>query len=134
MLDIISYLGFGQMWRNCIPSLWGIASSTVLLNDEPGKRIFYCKGVKQDDHLSPMLFLLAMQPLHMLFKKTQDLILRSKFSSTCDTFRVSMYSDNAAVLITPTEKDSSVTEAILQTFADATRLITNMSKTQYFPI
>jgi hypothetical protein len=46
----------------------------------------------------------------------------------------SVYSDDAAVLITPTEKDMSVTKASIQTFADATGLITNMSKTQYFLI
>jgi hypothetical protein len=40
-----------------------------LLNGEPGKRIFHCRGVRQEDPLSPMLFLLAIEPLHRLFKK-----------------------------------------------------------------
>jgi hypothetical protein len=37
---------------------------------EPGQKILHCEGgVMQGDLLSPMLFLLVMEPLHLLFKK-----------------------------------------------------------------
>jgi hypothetical protein len=62
----------GQRWRNWISALWCTASSSFLLNGEPGKRILHCRGVRQGDPLSPMPFLLAMEPLHIIFKKAQD--------------------------------------------------------------
>jgi hypothetical protein len=39
LLDIMSYLGFGQKWRNWMSSLWCTVSSSVLLNEEPSSRV-----------------------------------------------------------------------------------------------
>jgi hypothetical protein len=52
-----------------------------------------------------MLFLLAMEPLHMLFKKAQDVGLLQKLSPLCDTFRVSLYADDAALFLNPDKKE-----------------------------
>jgi hypothetical protein len=46
-----------------------------------------------------MLFLLAMEPLHRLFKKAQDLGLLEKVTSACDNFRMALYADAAAIFI-----------------------------------
>jgi hypothetical protein len=67
-----------------------------LLNGEEGKKIIHCRGVRQGDPLSPMLFLLVMEPLHRLFKKAQDLGLLDNLSSSCVTFRMSLYADDVA--------------------------------------
>jgi hypothetical protein len=69
LLDIMSFLGFGQKWRNWMSSLWCTTYSSVLLNGEPSSRILHCRGMRQGDPLSLMLFLVAMEPLQLLFKK-----------------------------------------------------------------
>jgi hypothetical protein len=51
-------------------------------------------GVRQGDPLFPMLFLLAMEPLHRLFQKAQQLGLLENLNKACDTFRVSLYADD----------------------------------------
>jgi hypothetical protein len=99
----MEYIGMGQRWRNWISALWCTASSSFLLNGEPGKRILHCRGVRQGDPLSPMPFLLAMEPLHIIFKKAQDWGLLKELSPCCDTFRVSLYADDVVVFIRPTE-------------------------------
>jgi hypothetical protein len=38
--------------------------SSFLLNGDLGKRILHCRGVKGGGALSPMLFLVAKEPLH----------------------------------------------------------------------
>jgi hypothetical protein len=101
LLDIMSHLSFGIKWRNLISSLWCTASSSFLLNGHPGKRILHCKGVRQGDPLSPMLFLLAMEPLSRLFKKAQRMGLLSSLAKSCDSFRVSLYVDATALFIKP---------------------------------
>jgi hypothetical protein len=134
LLHIIEHLGFGQRWRNCISALWNTASSSFLFNGEPGRRILHCKRVRQGDPLSPMLFLLAIEPLHKLFRKAQKLNLLGKLSKESECFRISLYADDAAVFIKPIEQDLHTTLSILNIFADASGLVTNMGKTKVYPI
>jgi hypothetical protein len=44
LLHIMSHLGFGQRWHNWVSSLWLTASSSYLLNGEPGKNIMHYRG------------------------------------------------------------------------------------------
>jgi hypothetical protein len=134
LLHIMEYLDFGQRWRNWIASLWCTASSSFLLNGEPGKRILHCRGVRQGNPLSPMLFLLAMEPLHRLFKKAQDMGLLASLSRGCDAFRMSLYVNDVAAFVNPTEQDMRTTIEILNIFSNASGLCANMSKTECYPI
>jgi hypothetical protein len=134
ILDVMTYLGFGIRWRSWITALWATSSSTFLLNDEPGARIKHRRGVRQGDPLSPMLFLLAIEPLHLLFCKAQSLGTIGFLHQNCTSFRMSLYIDDAAVFINPTLQDLQATSYIIQLFAHASGLSTNMEKTEYFPI
>jgi hypothetical protein len=81
-----------------------------------------------------MLFLLAMEPLHLLCKKAQELNLLRKLSPACKTFRISLYVDDVALFLNPSEHELKVLDEILQLFAAASGLVTNMEKTQFYPI
>jgi hypothetical protein len=91
-------------------------------------------GKARRSPLSPMLFLLAMEPLHILFRNTQEWGLLGKLSSSCDIFRVSLYADDAAILIRPSGQGWKVTNCILRLFAEASGFTTNLAKTEFFPI
>jgi hypothetical protein len=125
----MSHLEFGQRWRNCVSSLWSTASSLILVNGEPGNRVLHYRGVRQGHPLSPMLFLLAMEPLHLLFRKAQEAHLISSLSPHCDTLRVALYADDAALFRKPCAIEMQVLHCILQLFADASGLRTNLAKT-----
>jgi hypothetical protein len=75
-----------------------------------------------------------MEPLHLLFKKAHQQGLLQSLSSDCDTFRVSLYVDDAAMFINSSQQELQVTNHILQIFADASGLKTNLAKTQCYPI
>jgi hypothetical protein len=134
LLEILTHLGFGQRWRNWMAALWSTSSSSFLLNGIPGKRILHARGVRQGDPLSPMLFLLAMEPLHRLFQEAQSVGALQQFHKHSSRFRVSLYADDAAVFIKPTSQDFETTKFILEIFGQASGLITNMEKTEIFPI
>jgi hypothetical protein len=133
LLNIMGYLGFGMRWRNWIASLWDTASSSFLLNGEPGRRILHCRGVRQGDPLSPVLCLLAIEPLHKLISKAQEMNLLNRLSRGCDSFRMSLYANDDALFISTTERDFRVATAILEIFA-ASGLNTNFAKTEIYSI
>jgi hypothetical protein len=97
------------------------------------KKMFHCRGVRQGDPLSPLLFILAMEPFHRMFQKALQLGLLSKLSKSCDMFKMSLYADDAAVFIKPAEQDLHVTLEIMNIFAQASGLLTyqKMSATQF---
>lgn len=134
LLEIMTYLGFGQRWRNWISALWGTTSSCLLLNGEPGPRIHHMRGVRQGDPLLPMLFLLAMEPLHKMFKVAQHQGLITFLNKNSEHFRFSLYADDAAVFIAPKAQDWSTLKMILDIFGQASGLHTNMNKTEIYPI
>jgi hypothetical protein len=72
-----------------------------------------------------MLFLLAMEPLHRLVAKAQQIGLLHSLSKICDTFRMSLYVDDVAVFIKP---NLSELKAIMSIFAEASGLHTNLAK------
>jgi hypothetical protein len=110
------------------------ASSSYLLNGDPGKRVLHCRGMRQGDPLSPMLFLLAMAPLSRLFIKAQEVGLLQRISSGCDNFRMALYADDATLFIKPTKKEFEVTKSILQIFEDTSGLASNMAKIEFYLI
>jgi hypothetical protein len=94
----------------------------------------HCRGVRQGDPLSHLLFILAMEPLHRLIKKAQDMGLLPMLSKGCQEYRVSMYADDAAIFIRPTEQDLNTIKCALKIFEEASGLTINMAKTEVYPI
>jgi hypothetical protein len=53
LLEILSHLGFGGVWRNLIANLLHSASTQVILNGDPGEFISQLHGLHQGDPLPP---------------------------------------------------------------------------------
>jgi hypothetical protein len=76
LLEVLEALGFGPRWREWVSILFCTATSSVLLKGHRGPNFNHGKGVRQGDPLSPMLFILAMDPLQRLLElATQQGIL-----------------------------------------------------------
>jgi hypothetical protein len=81
-----------------------------------------------------MLFLLAMELLYLLFQYVQSMGALSFLHGSCARFRVSLYAGGATVFINPSSQDLYTTMLILRIFGQASGLVTNMEKTELYPI
>ncbi|GJT36740.1 putative RNA-directed DNA polymerase, eukaryota, reverse transcriptase zinc-binding domain protein [Tanacetum coccineum] len=68
---IMGKLGIGHKWRFWIFGCLHSAHSSVLVNGSPTSEFDICRGLRQGDPLSPFLFILAMEGLHMLTHKAE---------------------------------------------------------------
>ncbi|GJR98826.1 RNA-directed DNA polymerase, eukaryota, reverse transcriptase zinc-binding domain protein [Tanacetum coccineum] len=68
---IMGKLGFGHKWCFWIFGCLHSARSSILVNGSPASEFDICRGLRQGDPLSPFLFILAMEGLHMLTHKAE---------------------------------------------------------------
>nr|GEU65938.1 RNA-directed DNA polymerase, eukaryota [Tanacetum cinerariifolium] len=64
--------GFGEKWCMWIQSCLRSSKGSVIVNGSPMEEFQFYKGLKQGDPLSPFLFILVMESLHISFQGVVD--------------------------------------------------------------
>ncbi|GKB31372.1 RNA-directed DNA polymerase, eukaryota, reverse transcriptase zinc-binding domain protein [Tanacetum coccineum] len=70
--DVLGKFGFGDKWRKWIRCCLNSSKGSIIINGSPTTEFNFGKGLKQGDPLSPFLFLLVMESLHILFQRVID--------------------------------------------------------------
>jgi len=109
------------------------ASTRIILNGSPGRRICHARGLRQGDPLSPLLFVIVMEILNALLRLADIRgLLRALHPKVRE--RTFLYADDVVVFLSPEEHDLLLTRVILNIFAGASGLKTNLSKCHISPI
>jgi hypothetical protein len=86
-------------------------------------------GAGQGDPLSPLLFILAADPLHRLLHVATERGCLSKLTGKVARFRASMYADDTFIFLKPSHGDVTNLKCLLLNFGARTGLRTNLQKT-----
>ena len=104
LLKVLSHMGFGQRWRDWMSAILATASTRILLNGQPGRRICHARGLRQGDPLSPMLFVLVMEALSHFLWWVEQQHLQTPVIGIVGS-RVSLYADDLVIFVAPCEED-----------------------------
>ncbi|GJY51615.1 putative RNA-directed DNA polymerase, eukaryota, reverse transcriptase zinc-binding domain protein [Tanacetum coccineum] len=72
---MLSVLGFGNKWRSWIQSCLQSSRSSVLVNGSPTSEFLIKRGLREGDPLSPFLFIIVMEGLHVALQDAIDLVM-----------------------------------------------------------
>ena len=84
--------------------------------------------------LSPMLFILAMDPLQRLLDLATQQGILTPLPITAAKWRTSLYADDAAIFISPVKDDVEAVKTILHAFGTFSGLHINLQKSSVHPI
>lgn len=109
--------------------------SSILLNGVPGKQ-FHCKrGVRQEDPLSPLLFVLAAELLQYVVNDAcHNGLLQIPIPQPSSDFPIIEYADDTLLLMQADATQLTHLKNILKDFAQSTGLRVNFSKSSMISI
>lgn len=133
-MDVLENLGFSRIWRNWIASILGTSTSRVWINGQPIMEVRHTRGLRQGDPLSPLLFILAIDPLQHIIEVAANRGILKPILSKAANLCCSLYADDAAIFVDPSNQELEHLYKILTFFGNCSGLKINISKTEIFPI
>ncbi|GJV55335.1 RNA-directed DNA polymerase, eukaryota [Tanacetum coccineum] len=129
--DVLKKFGFGEQWRRWIQCCLNSSKGSILVNGSPTNEFQFYKGLKQGDPLSPFLFILVMESLHLSFQRVVDagLFKGIKLNSST-TISHMFYADDVVFVGQWCEGNITTLTHVLECFYRASGLRINMAKSK----
>ncbi|GJT70288.1 glycerophosphodiester phosphodiesterase GDPDL3 [Tanacetum coccineum] len=129
-------MGFSHKWRTWIKGYLNSAYASVLVNGSPTKEFKIEKGLRQGDPLSPFLFIIAIEALHVTLQeaKSKNIFEGIKVGSNKVDISHLQYVDDALIMGKWTLENAANLCRILRCFHLTSGLKVNFSKCKFFGI
>nr|GEU47367.1 RNA-directed DNA polymerase, eukaryota, reverse transcriptase zinc-binding domain protein [Tanacetum cinerariifolium] len=133
--DILRKFGFDDKWCTWIRSCLQSSRGSVIVNGSPTEEFQFYKGLKQGDPLSPFLFILVMESLHISFQRVVNagLFKGIKLGSSLQMYHL-FYADDAIFMGQWNQNNIDTITRVLDVFYRASGLRINMHKSQLMGI
>ncbi|GJX71516.1 RNA-directed DNA polymerase, eukaryota [Tanacetum coccineum] len=133
--DVMRKFGFGEKWCHWIQNCLRSSRGSIIINGSPTEEFQFYKGLKQGDPLSPFLFLLVMESLHISFQRVVDAGM-FKGVTLSPTVQIShmFYADDAIFVGQWNERNIDTIIHVLECFFHASGMRINMSKSKLMGI
>lgn len=134
LMEVMEQMGFGIRWREWVSILPHTATSILLVNGSQTRNFRHRTGLRQGDPLSPMLFILALQPLKRLLTITENESTLSPIQGRTAKLRISLYADDAVMFVNTVREEIEVIRTNFDAFGRVSGLKINLDKSAAYPI
>ncbi|XP_057775476.1 uncharacterized protein LOC130994451 [Salvia miltiorrhiza] len=127
---MLEKMNFSQKWRNWISECLGSATANVLVNGSPSGEFRLERGLRQGDPLSPFLFLVAAEGLHLITERVVQKNLLEPAECGNGAIRIShlQYADDTIFVVSGKEQNAWALKCILKIFEMLSGLKVNFDK------
>uniref|UniRef100_A0A2N9ELX8 Reverse transcriptase domain-containing protein n=1 Tax=Fagus sylvatica TaxID=28930 RepID=A0A2N9ELX8_FAGSY len=139
LLYLLVRMGFGNRWCQWIKTCISTVQFSVLVNGSPEGFFGNSRGLRQGDPLSPLLFLLVMEVLSKMFKKSEEAGLICGFMAGVlggSEVRIShlLFADDTIVFCDAVPQQVMHIRKVLSCFEAVTGLKVNLTKSEMVPV
>ncbi|GJR11951.1 RNA-directed DNA polymerase, eukaryota [Tanacetum coccineum] len=135
VVAILKKFGFGDKWCKWILSCLQSSRGSILVNGSPTSEFQFFKGLKQGDPLSPFLFILVMESLHISFQRVVDAGLFSRIMlDTSLSVSHLFYADDVIFMGQWNQTNIDTIIRVLKVFHSVSGLRINMKKSKLLGI
>ncbi|GKA11204.1 RNA-directed DNA polymerase, eukaryota [Tanacetum coccineum] len=129
--NVLRKFGFGDKWCKWIQCCLHSSRGSIIINGSPTDEFQFGKGLKQGDPLSPFLFILIMETLHLSFQRVVDagMFHGLKLGGTLNLSHM-FYADNAVFVGEWSENNIATLVHVLDCFHKVSGLKINMNKSK----
>ncbi|GJT40171.1 RNA-directed DNA polymerase, eukaryota [Tanacetum coccineum] len=133
--DILKKIGFGEKWCDWICNCLLSSKGSVIVNGSPTNEFRFQRGLKQGDPLSPFLFILIMETLHISMQRVVDACM-FKGIKLGNSLQMShqFYADDAIFMGHWSDSNLDTLLRVLDCFYHASGLHINMIKSKLMGI
>ncbi|GJX23647.1 putative RNA-directed DNA polymerase, eukaryota, reverse transcriptase zinc-binding domain protein [Tanacetum coccineum] len=133
---VMERLGFSSTWRKWIMAGLKSSRASILVNGSPTSEFSLKRGLRQGDPLSPFLFIIVMEGLHIALKDglTGNLFQGVKIGSSEIRLSHLFYADDVIILSEWNQCDMDNIIRILMSFYLASGLKINISKSNLYGV
>ncbi len=135
LLYLMDRMGFGSKWTVWIRTCISTVRFSIMVNGSPSSFFGSSRGIRQGDRLSPLLFLLIMEVLSRMLRRTKEAGLIKGFkagNSAEEDLSVSylLFADDTIVFCDADPEQLLHLRMVLSCFEAVTGLGVNMAKSE----